>query len=139
MLMTNTFDTLLSIQRALENAYEREFPGNEISARGIYPPINIFENETDVVVQTELPGIDKKEIGLQYQNKTLSISGERKSDFPEDVRMHRRERALGKFSRSIKLPYEIDFSKADARYQDGVLIVRLPKREEEKPKSITIG
>lgn len=104
------------------------------------PPVDIRETDDAVVVHAELPGIDKKDVKLEVKDGVLTISGERR--YEKDVKeenVHRIERSYGSFTRSFSLPTNIDDAeKVNAEMKDGVLTVRLPKREGAKPKAIEI-
>jgi len=103
------------------------------------PSVDIRETEEALLVQAELPGIDKKDVKVEVREGVLTISGER--NYEKDVKeenVHRIERAYGSFTRSFSLPSNIDGDKVDAHMKDGVLEVRLPKRESAKPKAIAI-
>jgi len=103
------------------------------------PSVDIRETDDALVVQAELPGIDKKDVNLEVKDGVLTISGERR--YEKDVKeenVHRIERSYGSFTRSFSLPRNIDAEKVNAEMKDGVLSVRLPKRESAKPKAIEI-
>ena len=103
------------------------------------PRVDIRETDDALLVQAELPGIEKKNIHLDMKDGVLTLSGERR--YEKDVKeenVHRVERTYGKFSRSFSLPRNVDADKVEATMNDGVLEVRLPKRESAKPKEITI-
>jgi len=103
------------------------------------PKVDIRETDDALLVQAELPGIDKKDVHLEVKDGVLTLSGERR--YEKDVKeenVHRVERAYGSFSRSFSLPSNVDANKVNAGMKDGVLEVRLPKRESAKPKAITI-
>jgi HSP20 family protein len=103
------------------------------------PHVDIRETDDALLVQAELPGIDKKDVHLEVKDGVLTLSGERR--YEKDVKeenVHRVERAYGSFSRSFSLPTNIDTGKVDANMENGVLEVRLPKRESAKPKAIAI-
>jgi len=103
------------------------------------PRVDIRETNDALLVQAELPGIDKKDVHLEVKDGVLTLSGERR--YEKDVKeenVHRVERAYGSFSRSFSLPTNIDTGKVDANMENGVLEVRLPKRESAKPKAIAI-
>jgi len=111
----------------------------EESAGHWAPSVDIRETEDALLVQAELPGIDKKDVKVEVHDGVLSISGERR--YEKDVsekNVHRVERAYGSFSRSFSLPTNIDGEHVEAEMKDGVLEVRLHKRESAKPKSIEI-
>jgi HSP20 family protein len=110
-------------------------------AQGWVPPVDIFETEQhEVVLKAELPDLKREDIQLTFENGVLTIRGERK--FGEEVRRenyHRVERHHGTFSRSFTLPNTVDSARISASYKDGLLTVRLPQREEAKPKQIAVN
>jgi HSP20 family protein len=86
-----------------------------------------------------MPGVDLEDIDLRVEGDMLTISGERKAgELPEGARQIRRERSFGKFSRTFQLPHAVDPDKVEARFKNGVLIVIMPRAEEDKPKKILI-
>ncbi|OHB34055.1 MAG: molecular chaperone Hsp20, partial [Desulfuromonadaceae bacterium GWC2_58_13] len=100
--------------------------------------INLRETEDSYIVETQLPGIDPKELEMTILKGTLTLSGERKNPEQEAGSWHRRERNTGKFMRAIDIPAEIDLEKVQAEYQNGLLTVTLPKAESVRPKRIEI-
>jgi HSP20 family protein len=113
--------------------FERESFGNW------YPPVDIYEDEEEVVLKAELPGMKKEDIDLRVENNILTLHGQRKQEkeVKEDG-YFRSERAYGKFSRSFTLPTTVDVKKISASYKDGILTVQLPRLEESKPKQIDV-
>jgi HSP20 family protein len=110
-----------------------------ISGHGAYPPVNIFDDRDGVVVIAELPGMDPASFKVSGQGNTLTISGMRSRDADGKFQgYHRRERRFGEFSRSMQLPPGLDVAKAEARYEAGVLTLRVPKAEETKPRQIAV-
>jgi HSP20 family protein len=111
-----------------------------LSTRGAWvPAVDIFEQGDTLVLKAELPDMRREDISLTVENSTLTLSGERKLE--KDVKQenfHRVERAYGSFSRSFSLPPTVDTGKIAAEYKDGVLTVRLPVREEAKPRTIKV-
>jgi len=104
------------------------------------PAVDIYEQEGHIVLKAELPGIDPKDVDIRLENNVLTLRGERRVD--NDVQRdsyHRVERAYGSFTRSFTLPSVVDQEHIKADYKDGVLKVTLPKREEAKPKQISIS
>jgi HSP20 family protein len=93
-----------------------------------------------VIIKAELPEMKREDISVTFENSVLTIKGERKfeTEVPSD-RFQRFERFYGSFSRSFTLPATVDASQISASYKDGVLTVRLPQREEAKPKQIAIA
>jgi HSP20 family protein len=104
---------------------------------GWTPPLDLYQDNDNVVAVVELPGMRKEDIEISLQDGTLSISGERKDETMKGGA--RTERFSGKFRRSVTLPSRIDASQVKASYKDGVLTVTLPKAEEAKPKQIQIN
>ena len=116
------------------------FYGEGLS-RGWVPPVDIYETEQhELVIKAELPDVKREDIGVTFENNVLTLKGERKGEqqISRD-RFQRVERFQGTFSRSFTLPATVDASQISATYKDGVLTVRLPQREEAKPKQITVG
>jgi HSP20 family protein len=112
----------------------------ESFGRGWVPAVDIYETDDhDVVIKAELPEMKREDIDLTFEDNVLTIRGERK--FERETKrdnFQRRERQYGTFSRSFTLPATVDASKISATYKDGVLTVRLPQREEAKPKQIEV-
>ena len=104
------------------------------------PPVDIFENEKkELVIKAELPDVRKEDVAVTVENNLLTLSGERKVDSEvKKEHYHRLERSFGSFSRSFSLPTTVDTGKIGADFRHGVLTVRLPFREEAKPRSINI-
>ncbi len=125
------------LNRMFESAW-----GGEPLPRGAWmPAVDIFETpEKDVIVKADLPDVKRENIKVTFENNVLSIEGQREIAASVDQdRFHRIERAHGQFRRSFTLPSTVDGTRVDASYQDGVLTVKLPRREESKPKQIQIG
>ncbi len=106
----------------------------------LIPAMDVKENDEDIVITAELPGIKKDDIEITLENGVLTISAESKSETEEKEgeKVVRQERRYGKYVRSMRLGTEIDESKIKADYKDGILALTLPKAEEVKPKKITV-
>jgi len=103
------------------------------------PACDIYETEKELVVKAELPGIKKENVNVTIENNLLTIHGERK--FEEETKKdnyHRVERSYGEFMRSFTLPVFVDPAKILAEFNEGILKLTLPKREEAKPKQIEV-
>ena len=114
---------------------------DDVTARGAWvPPVDIFENDQhELVLKAELPDLKREDIDIRVENNALTLSGQKKSD--EEVnedRYHRIERTYGHFSRTFSLPNTVDTGKIAAEYKNGVLTVKLPRREDAKPKQIQV-
>jgi len=130
---------LLDLQRALERAFENPLGLDlGVSGRGVFPPVNIFSDRNGVVVRVEVPGVAPEKLSIETQGRTLTIAGTREVQAPEGGAFHRRERGSGQFSRSLQLPEDLDVGRTDAAYKHGILTLRIPKREEAKPRQITV-
>ena len=105
----------------------------------VFPAMNAWTDENEEIVTAELPGVEPKDIEISVVNDVLTVSGERKAVDPaEDMRYHRRERVIGKFSRSIQLAFVVDPNLVNATYENGVLVVKLPRAEADKPRKISV-
>jgi HSP20 family protein len=111
------------------------------TAKGWVPPVDIFETENhEVVIKAEVPEVRKEDLKVTFENNVLTLSGDRKvSETSTQDHFRRIERRHGSFTRSFTLPTSVDAARISASYKDGVLTVRLPRREEAKPKSIDIN
>jgi HSP20 family protein len=115
------------------------WPGEADGTRNWVPPADIYETDNDLVVTTDLPGVDPKNIDVRVENNVLSIRGERHFERKiENENFHRVERMHGGFARSFTLSTAVQADKIQATYKDGVLRISLPKAEQAKPKRIAI-
>ena len=105
------------------------------------PPVDIYEDGTDaVVLKAELPDMKREDIGVTFDNNVLTLKGERRIDEAVAREKYQRlERRYGSFSRSFTLPATVDAAQISATYKDGVLTIRLPKREEARPRQIAVS
>ncbi|MCA9873468.1 MAG: Hsp20/alpha crystallin family protein [Anaerolineales bacterium] len=104
-----------------------------------FPALNVWSNADGLLVTAEVPGVELEDLDIAIVDKTLTLSGKRELvDLPEDARYHRRERGSGQFSRSIELPYRIEADHVQATFDRGVLTIRLPRAEDEKPRRIKV-
>ena len=128
------------VGRLLGEAYQRR-GFDDVMRRGTWiPPVDIFDSgQHELVIKVELPDMKREDIQLTVENNTLTISGEKKMDPTiKEEHCHRVERAYGSFARSFSLPPTVDSGQVTAEYKAGVLTVRLPMREEAKPKQIQV-
>ena len=110
------------------------------SAHTWMPPVDIYQNgDHELVLKAELPDMSREDIDITVENFVLTIKGEKK--FNEEVKeeqFHHVERRYGPFGRSFSLPQTVDYSKVSAEYKNGVLTVRIPLREEARPRQIKV-
>ena len=126
------------MNRLFGNVYLRD---EDTGVRGSWAPaVDIFETENhDLVVRAELPGISREDIEVSVENNTLILKGEKKFDAQVKEENYRRiERTYGTFHRSFTLPTTVDTSKVVADFKNGVLTVKLPFREEARPRTINV-
>lgn len=103
------------------------------------PAVNVHENEENLAIEVQLPGIDKEDVNLSVNDHTLEIRGERKADTKKEKNgYHVQEFRYGAFSRSFRLPSYVDPDKLKATYERGILTVTVPKHEKAKPRTIEI-
>lgn len=116
------------------------FLGQPVASERVWAPAaDMYETKSEVVVTTELPGLSEKDIHLSLVDDLLTVKGERQgSTDVEEGSSYRRERWYGKFERAFSLPAPVNVEQVKATYRDGVLTVKLPKAEENKPKEIKI-
>jgi HSP20 family protein len=132
------FREMASIRSMLDQAFD-----NMLVRRGDYAEswltLDMYQTDEEVIVKAVLPGIKSNDIHISVANNILTIEGEMKEEkVTEKARYHIRERRTGSFSRSVQLPVSVVADKADAKFEDGVLTLTLPKAEEVKPKTITV-
>ena len=133
-------DRLASLRDEMNRLFDFSWPSRDSGLfSGWSPALDLYQNNDNVVVRVELPGMRKEDIEISLQDGMLTISGERNSETAEGDKAERTERYVGKFRRSISLPTQVDASKVTATYRDGILTVTLPKAEEAKPKQIQVN
>ena len=104
------------------------------------PPVDVYEDEHNVTLKIEVPGIDEKDIDVRIENNTLTVHGERKFEKEEKEENYRRvERQYGSFTRTFTLPSTVDAERIQADYDKGILKIVLPKKAEAKPKQIKVN
>lgn len=103
-----------------------------------FPALNVWEEAANFTVEAELPGFRIEDVEVHVRGQELTLSGERRLEEKEGVTYHRRERAHGKFHRTLELPLPVDADKVQASLQNGVLTVTLPKVEAARPRKIEV-
>ena len=133
---------LSSLQTEMNRLFNAAFdaPAGGNGGRRWTPPMDLLETESHFVLRADLPGMTESDVAIELEDNVLTVSGERKTEH-EDKRegFYRVERSFGRFSRSLTLPKGIDPEAVTARFENGVLEVRVPKPEERKPRKIAIG
>ncbi len=142
IVKVDPFRELVAMQDRIGRLFGDVYLRDEDTAfRGSWTPaVDIFETDThDLVLKAELPGLNRDDVEVTVENSTLVLKGSKKFEAEvKDENYRRIERAYGTFHRSFTLPNTVDASKVSADYRNGVLTVRLPFREEARPRTITV-
>ena len=134
------FDDLQRFRRQMDRLLDEAKQPYQPPHAGVFPLINLTEDVNRYYIRAELPGMKADELDIQATGNNLAITGERKIVAEEsEARYHRREREAGKFSRVIGLPGEINADRIEAKLENGILTVVIPKAEAAKPKQITVS
>jgi HSP20 family protein len=146
-LITVTDPSFDRMERRLNQVFDHFFTDLGLNRRNeqenqnrLTPAVDVYEDEKNWVVHAELPGVKKEDIKLENRGNTLVISGEstRKIEHKQE-NIRYQERRFGSFSRTVPLPENVDKNKINAKFEDGVLEVRMPKSSDATPKKITIS
>lgn len=129
------------VNRLFSTNFSRSFGDDDGIARGAWTPgVDIYENKDEIVLEAELPGMNREDFELTVENNVLTLRGERRFEKrDEGDNYHRVERSYGSFTRSFTLPQTVAADTATAEYKNGVLRVVLKKREEVKARRIEIA
>jgi HSP20 family protein len=129
-----------ALQEEMAHLVREAFDGADAGySRPFVPPVDILEKGDTLLLVADLPGFRNEDIEVSVENRTLTLSGERKADLAhQDAAVFRAERSTGRFSRVFALPVTVDVAKIGAEVRDGILTVTLPKAEEAKPRKIEI-
>ena len=134
------FADILGIQQEMNRLFDSFFGRTSTLTEGVWTPLlDIYETKDHVVLKAELPGMKLEDIDITIVGDILTLKGERKREEEvKDENYYRVERAYGAFHRSIPLPSVVDTDQVKATYKDGVLEIKLPKKEETKTKEIKV-
>jgi len=103
-----------------------------------FPAVNVWEEGEQLFAEAELPGAKKEELEISVTGDELTIRGRRGANVAEGTSFHRRERGVGEFSRTLRLPYDVDAEQVEATLRDGVLLLKLPKTASARPRKIQV-
>jgi HSP20 family protein len=132
-------DRMNRMNRVFRGSHSPEGPEEALTTTTLAPPVDIYEDEHNIILKIEVPGIDEKDLGVSIQNNTLTVRGERKIEKDEkEENFHRVERQYGSFTRSFTLPSSVDPGQVNARCDKGVLKISLAKKAEAKPTQIKV-
>jgi HSP20 family protein len=134
-------DLRREVSRMFEDIWPFREGGEEGYEAAVWSPrVDLAETAEEYVISMDLPGVNKDEVNINFENNQLIVSGERKEEHKkEDRNFYRIERAHGRFLRYFNLPKEIDPDKIAARFDNGVLSVHVPKAEVSKPRQIKVS
>ena len=133
-------DRMNRMNRLFRESYSPEAPEEALTTTNFAPPVDIYEDEHNITLKIEVPGIDEKDIDVRVENNTLTVHGERKFEKEEKEENYRRvERQYGSFTRTFTLPSTVDHENVQADYDKGVLKIKLAKKAEAKPKQIKVN
>src|ERR1700746_2104925 len=128
------------INRFVRESYSPENAEEALTTTGFAPLVDVYEDEHNITLKIEVPGIEEKDIDVRVENNTLTVHGERKFEKEEKEENFRRvERQYGRFTRSFTLPSAVDPESIQANYEKGILNIRLAKKTEAKPKQIKVN
>src|SRR5205807_8375417 len=128
------------INRVFRDSYAGEGRDESLTTSSFAPAVDVYEDEHNVTLKIEVPGIDEKDIDVRIENNVLTVHGERKIEREEKAENYRRvERQYGSFTRTFTLPNTVDSDSISADYDKGVLKIGLAKKAEAKPKQIKVN
>lgn len=128
------------VNRVFRDSYRGGSQDESLTTSSFAPAVDVYEDEHNVTLKIEVPGIEEKDIDIRLENNTLTVHGERKIEKEEKEENYRRvERQYGSFTRTFNLPTTVDSEKVSATYDKGVLKIALPKKAEAKPKQIKVN
>jgi HSP20 family protein len=135
------FSTLQDrMNRLFRDSYSPETQDQSLAKSSFSPPVDVYEDEHNITLKLEVPGVDEKDINVNVENNTLTVHGERKFEKEEKEENFRGvERQYGSFTRSFTLPTTVDAEKVSANYDKGILKISLAKKAEAKPKQIKVN
>jgi HSP20 family protein len=141
IIRRDPFREMMSFRSAMDRWFDDAFFRAPLEMEGFTAelPLDVAETDGEFIVKASLPGFNPEDIDISLDNKTLTIKGEYKAEEKKDeLHYHLHERRYGSFARSIALPTDVKFDAVEAKYDAGVLTLKLPKTDEVKPKRITI-
>ena len=135
------FSTLQDrVNRIFRESFSPEGSDEALTTSNFAPPVDVYEDEHNITLKIEVPGIDEIDINVTIENNTLTVRGERRFEKDEkEENFHRVERMYGSFTRSFTLPNTVDPEQVSAHYEKGVLKISLAKKTEAKPKLIKVN
>jgi HSP20 family protein len=124
--------------RAVDRAMDRWFQLANDDHVPSLPVVDVWAKEDEVVVEAELPGVEPEDVDISVEGDVLTLRGKRNRSADEEARLYRQERGFGEFSRSFRLPFRVETNAIDARFVNGVLEIKLPRAEADRPRRIAV-
>jgi HSP20 family protein len=134
MNANSMFDDVLTLRDLVNSFFDETSPRWRSRE---FPDIEFFGGKDDIEIRAMVPGLKADDINIHLVSESLVIEGEKKNDYADKPYL-RRERKFGQFSKSVKLPYKVDANNISAEMHDGILVIKLHKSEDAKPKRIEI-
>lgn len=132
------FREIDQLQREMNRLFANRLPANGFR-RAEYPPVNLWHNAEGLVLTAELAGLDPEKLDVTVTSNTVTLRGTPEvQELGEGESWYRRERPVKPFARTVELPFEVNPQRAEATYEKGVLTLRLPRPEEQKPRKVTV-
>ena len=139
-MVSYTVDPVETVNRMLDNFFQdRSYHKRHDSSSDRYPPVDMFTGKDAVLIRAEIPGVKSENIQLTVKEDLLSIEIKMESGVPEGFRTITKERPFGESLRKIKLPYRVEAGEVQAKLSNGVLELRLPRAESDKPVTIKVN
>ena len=132
-MLETVFDDFYRLNREFNRLF-----GVRHQRRDYWPETNIYENQNEYMIVSKLPGVKKEDLSLSVKDNAIKISGKRESEKENKINYHLKERREGEFERNFLLHEKIEADKIEAELKNGILLVKIPKSPETKPKTIEI-
>jgi len=137
--MGNMWNQLQQIQNEMNRLFDLKEGDGIRQGLTTFPLVNVWEDGDALYIEAELPGLKLEDLEIYVTgNNQLTLKGERKAEVPTKSVRHRQERGFGKFVRALTLPFAVDPNHVDARFEDGVLVIKLAKHESAKARKIVV-
>jgi HSP20 family protein len=124
--------------RAVDRAMDRWFQLANDGHAPVLPAVDVWAKDDEVLVEAELPGVEAEDVDISVEGDVLTLRGKRNRPAEDEARPYRQERGFGEFSRSFRLPFRVEAGAVDARFGNGVLEIKLPRAQADRPRRIAV-
>jgi len=135
MIAYDIFDDIFELRNIVDRYFD-EMPAH--TRKRDFPYISVYEGNDELTIKAFAPGVKSDDINVQLVDNSLIIQGEKKDDYANQAYI-RKERQFGKFNKSVKLPYRVDPDRVSAEMKNGILVIKLVRSEDTKPRKIEIN